>query len=276
MKNEPDQQSLIPGLHRVKEAFPLSSVLNGHGDTWVSAHRERNRTWFELYSRIDALCHKVRAQLRWDANDPQRRFVNALYHRSLSLFESVYVIAEKGFMAESRILSRSLLELTFVLVAALKDKTFPEKYASGIAASETKLLNQSLPHLTQYLPQEKLEKLKKQQRGLQPASKGINPNKVEPISILAGLHDRYDTAYRALCRSTHVGPHDLDQYLVLDQQRRITGFQYGPSSDHFEMSMFISADTMMLILRSVCPYNNIDAIQEWMQLAGELTKLGKA
>lgn len=252
----------------------LISSLNGE---WVATHRERNRAWFETYKRLDLLCHRVRAKLRCPKNDKPRFFVDALYLRSLGLFEAISILAEQGLVGESLIISRSLLELCFVLVAAAKDKDFAKECLSGSDVSELRLMRCSLPRLKDQVPAELMQRLEMRQQELERASKSVTGANIEETSKRAGLHDRYDLDYRALCRYTHFSPYNLDQYLAMDMDKQceVVGFRWGPSDHNFGLSMTESAHTMMEIVKTVCSYHNLDERGELDRIASELARLGR-
>lgn len=258
----------------MNDPFPnQDSIACGGYGQWIAKHREQHRKWFDLFRRIVSLCHSVRQNLSWNASDRQQLFVISLYLRSISLFEGVYVLAEKGLMAESRILSRSLLELSFILGAALKDRTFADGYVSSWNVRERKLRTQALPHLEQGGAAESVARISAQLRECEAASEGVNELKIEAISHLAGLHQLYETEYRALCRNTHIGLHDLDQYLVREEANRVTAFQWGPSDNHFEFSVKQPMHTMLQVVAAFFHSQQIDESTEWKRLAEELVAL---
>ena len=50
----------------------------------------------------------------------------ALYMRTLTLYQSIYFIAQRGLLAETRILLRSLIETVFYLAALSNDESISQ------------------------------------------------------------------------------------------------------------------------------------------------------
>lgn len=198
--------------------------------------------------------------------DQQQFFIISHYLRSISLFESACILAGKGLMAESRILSRSLLELTFILVAAVRDKDFVTEYVSSKDIEERKLRSQSLPFLREFLSAEMTEKIEAQLDEYEVKSKDTTKWEIWKIADLAELRCLYETDFRVLSGSTHIGSRDLDQYLVKNERGHLIGFQWGPSDDYLELSVSLPMHSMLLILDSVCRKYEIDESEEMARI----------
>jgi hypothetical protein len=197
--------------------------------------------------------------------DPQPLMVACLAARGLSHFQATLLLAQRGMMPEARVVTRSLLEVTFRLAAIAQHAEIAREYIL-----EDNRLRKDL--------MERLDKLSANGRGSFTVAErdaaraaidaaldeyGGKKYSVYWYAEQAGMADFYNSAYALLSVTVHAQARDLQHYAETDESGRITSLILKPNDDGASIVLMAVQECLLVILeqaQSVFP-NSVVAEQ---------------
>lgn len=175
--------------------------------------------WFEVADSFNKLGMDVLSSHNVDLNIEQQKFVSILYARTLSQFQAILVLTERGLIVEARTIVRSAAEALFLLVALTKDATICDLLHGAHYISETKRFNGILSELSKNKALFELdiaetnlviEKLKNQSKK--------NMHSTDVLAKMTGLTTLYETIFRSTSGdATHATLGLINQHIVRDR-----------------------------------------------------------
>jgi hypothetical protein len=94
--------------------------LGEHMVGWILKIRSNHSDFFDLAADMNKLSQKVLFDLKANSRNPHEIIMESLFIRCLNTFQGLVLLAERGMMAQSRILARALMEALFRLCALSK------------------------------------------------------------------------------------------------------------------------------------------------------------
>ena len=199
----------------------------------VERIRSQHAPWFNLADRAHGIAVRALPMIRPPVEDNQRLVAAALYGRTLTSFESAYLLAERGLSADARSLVRALVESTIVLCAlAVDPPSVLDQLLCRELVNRRKLLNAWLedPEAIAAMSEEKKTMFREslaEVRRMRPDLKD-DPIDVRRLAGTCGLLSMYNTAYRMLSSdSAHASLQSLEHHIKANSSE-ILGLKYGP------------------------------------------------
>ncbi len=167
----------------------------------------------------------------------------SLFLRISSLYQGVLLTSELGMYAEPRILLRSMLETLFSLCFVVSNEKNTEKYAIRSFANKKKLLNKLKSTTSSVIKDIRSNISDEQIEELNRIIKEVGAEELKTITLAteSGLTDHYHTAYSLLSESVHSTADDLENHLLLDENREAIGFKFEPCNKDIAKNL-ISAE----------------------------------
>jgi len=238
-----------------EEGF-LSEEIKKYQDQIVS----KFQSLFALGKEVNQFAHKVKYELRVHNEDVQQMIAACALIKLHNNFQTIYILCTYGLVNDAKIILRSMLEILFILKLSCEDYKFVEKYVMADQIYRQKLLNvaKSNPdgvfdETRQYATEEVLNKIKQDIE-----ANDIQELKIEQLAQRAGMKSHYDTAYRMLCNPTHSGARSLEGYLMFDEDKKISGLNFGPTDEDIDLVMITAIDNMGIGLVSILNFFKID------------------
>ncbi|MBI4661492.1 MAG: hypothetical protein HY735_21940 [Verrucomicrobia bacterium] len=122
----------------------MTTFINDGFCVWRERNREWHRDLFALHEAIDSLGHTALGLTGFSQDDKLKMSVVLILVRALSMFEAMHLLAERGLIAEFRLLGRCLLELAFNLGALIKADGFFDEYVAKSLRERKKLLEKTI------------------------------------------------------------------------------------------------------------------------------------
>jgi hypothetical protein len=184
----------------------------------------------------------------------------ALYLRSLSLYQAIFILCKKGITGESNILLRSLYEIKYLAIALSKYPDLVFEYL-GQEAIEMKHILKDSKKWDKSFPQGL--SLKEVEDKLKEVETEINTNKLKKKTIKnfaeeANMLMDYEMNYSILCLTGHSNIYDIKKHFVLDEEGIIKTFNWGPNKNNVTTILGNSTETMFAI---VDPLRDIFSLQ---------------
>lgn len=216
--------------------------------------RNLYKTKYDLYQEINQFAHTVLNDCYAKiGTSVVKLLIVSLYIRCLTIYQSILFVSERGMLAETRILLRSIIEVCFYIKAVCKDENILNVLHVKDEQQKLRSVNRIIHSKTKIKNLPSLEELNKKKIEIEERIKNI-PAKAkgtEELSELAGMHDYYLTVYTPLCNSVHTNAIDLEMYLDMENNK-IIGLSYGPTDDKISLNL---STAMEVILNSMGAMN---------------------
>lgn len=213
--------------------FRTSGFLSSELAPWAAETREQHKKWFGFAEEVNKLGMKVRHALQPASDSEQQLIGTLLFTRALQSFQAVILLAERGMIADARLLARSCAETTILLGGLATSSGFSAKlieshYKHKLAIAQSLLADQEA----------RLDLTLSQIANLESVVHAINteyPNKVlreikyEQVARDAGLLSIYNTIYRGLSGdAAHPTLDALNRHLKSDDAGNIEATVFRP------------------------------------------------
>lgn len=244
------------GHMSINEEGFLSEEIKRYQDHIVSKYQ----SFFTLGKEVNQFAHKIKYELAIHNEDVQQMIAACALIKLHNNFQSIYILCTYGLIIDAKIILRSMLEILFILKLSCKDSKFVKKYVKADQIYRQKLLNAAknnpdgvFDEARQYATEEVLNKLK-----LDIETNKIQGLGIEQLAKDAGMKAHYDSAYRLLCNPAHSGARSLESYLMFDENKKVSGLNFGPTDSDIDLVMITAIDNLCIGLASILNFFKID------------------
>jgi len=237
-------------MSSLREAGFLSAEIN----EWIQKHRKENTKWFSLSDRCSKLGQQILLSLKMNNNDLQRILVALWFNRLLSHFQAIVLLTERGMLYEAQILLRTLVEVSFSLIAVAEHQEICQEFLQDDKVQQLKALNtyMNLPKRlrTQDEQQPDISNLIGTLKS-EIYSKKYKELKTEYIAQRAGMTDYYNTIYGSLCSTVHSRIRDLESHLLLNEGDEVKQLNWGPDVSRLDTVLLTANETLIISMKKV-------------------------
>lgn len=240
--------------------FPLSKrfFLDPELGRIVAHVQEAHKVHFDFVHRLSELAHEALFDAKVTKTDLQQLLLASLQHKALTSFQAVVLLGERGLPSETRVVLRTLLEVTFRIVAIAKDKNVGRAYVLEDELHRKKFINKYKmlsDEIRNKVTEEVLSDLKSTiEQNIK--DKDIKELKTQWFAQRADMMDFYNTAYAVLSDSVHVNVRNLESALQLDESGDIVRLNYGPNDEDLDTHLLTASEALLISLHAV--YSVID------------------
>ncbi len=257
-----------------------SGYLSVEIDEWIEKHRKKALPWFELCESINKFSHSIMFSIEVHNKYLPELIAASLYVRSMSCFQGVIIMAERGMINEAKSLLRCLLECMFTIVAIHKDENVAMQLVLGDLLQRKDYLKAYKRTKEGQITHESKPSLEDIERLMQDIENSIQKEKVikltkRDLAEKAGLATIYDTAYKLLSSTIHANVRDLEQYLDLNKSNEVKKILWGPDVSEIDFVLFIAADSMLHILEVISKIFVLSFDELWKEILNNFNKLKK-
>ncbi len=223
---------------------------------WIKKFRSEYSEVFNLADETNRFCQKSVFQLDAHSKHLHEILVATLYIRTLSNYQAVILLAERGMMPEARTITRAMLETVFSLCAVAKSEQLATDYVREDQKKRLKFLNKfkefhgDLPKDVDVDEIEELENRLKEDI----KQKKIKERTTKQWAEEAGLSNWYLTAYALLSDSVHTKVRDLERYLVVNGNHEIKEFKWGPDDTGMDEILLTAIEAILIALKSTLDF----------------------
>ncbi len=188
-------------------------------------------------------------------NTAQRFCIAPLVIKSLHKAHALNLLVKERLVEEAETILRILIEVSFVIGALMKDRTFVAQYARSAYVQKRRELhnwvlgNQQLP-----MPILKPDQVRELEEQIERLTTIIKEHKIKAISIKeyaekCGLLAIYFINYSRLSSSVHSGPLDIDKFMKKNAEERLLSIG-PPDPGRPDVLLWVGVETMVRILKS--------------------------
>lgn len=212
--------------------------------------------YLSFYKIINEDAHKIlNDSYALIGDSPEKLVLSSLYMRSLTIYQSIYFLYEKGFYAEPRILLRSLIEALFYLSASTKDSNVIQTLRLKDEKQKLKMVKKVINSDTKLRDLQNKEELTTIKNEIEKRIDvfSVKDLGIEELSKIADLHDYYLTVYSLLCLSVHNNFTDLESNLVINNGV-IVSLSYGPTDNKLVLNLATAMEAIVLSMKEMNNY----------------------
>jgi len=246
---------------------------------WIKKNRNQNSKWFNLCKEINRFSHTTMFKMIVHNKCKLELMVALLYIRSMSNFQGVIIMAERGMVNEAKTLLRCLMECGFAVVAIDKDKTIVDRLILDDRIQQLEKLKAIKRNIENGVPLPKdafsIDEIKTLIRNVKSEIKKSNIKKftTRDLAKIAGLIKTYDSAYKVLSSTIHVNVRDLEQYLELNEKGEIKQLLSGPDVKEIGMILLAASEIILTMLESISNIFSLSYDKTWYIILKEFNKL---
>ena len=236
-----------------EEGFLSEDIIN-----YLHFNLSNHKDLFDFYRKVNVFAQDYSFKMVIPKSDYQKLCLGVLYLRSLSTFQSIYILSSRGILNETKVLIRTQFEIVFQLVAISKHKDLGLKFIQQELIQKKKLVNKTKfwsEALRKKFPEEESNKMILELQN-EIKNKHIREISTKEYAEKADLLDFYNTGYAMLSFAVHANISDLGKHLVFDSNGIVSSFSWGPNDDNLKNLLATSIENKMIIL------NNLDSVFE--------------
>ncbi|NTW33522.1 MAG: hypothetical protein HGB12_13025 [Bacteroidetes bacterium] len=237
--------------------------------TWIEKHHDYNCQIFNLCKKINKLAQNLLLSLEPEKTNGQKILASILFSRVISHFQGIYILAERGMVAESRSLLRGMLDATFSVVALSKNENLVCEFVNDDLWQRMKCLNSfcNLPKDIKKRHRVRSSKLKTLVESIQKEidEKNIKPLTSEYLAQKADMLGHYNTLFVILSSSIHSRARDMTQYLGEGEIDDLEALKWGPDVKGLDNILLSACDCIFISARNITNLFNIQNLHESFQ-----------
>lgn len=228
----------------------------------VATVREKLGEWRRLYFDLNQFAQSLFYTLKVNNRNAQQLIVYSAFYRSLTAYQVVFLLVERGNDIETKIILRSATEAALLAMAVAKSKEFVVKFIKADEDTRRKLLKKTLAvtgeltaaghklYLTP-LQLEEMEKELKDLEGKKATGELVLEIRREEIARVAELLPLYLQHFAYFSLYTHLTPSGMRDLLVRNEKGEITDFRTGVSDDDALSNLRVAIVLLITTLEAV-------------------------
>ncbi|MGC9520064.1 MAG: DUF5677 domain-containing protein [Desulfuromonadaceae bacterium] len=118
-----------------------SGFLSREIEHYIEKHRVENKPWFLLSEKCNELGQEILNTIEISRGDLQRMLAALWFSRTLTHFQAVVLLIERGMLYEAQIILRTLIEVLFSLVSLSKNPDMGQEFLKDEKVQHLKALN---------------------------------------------------------------------------------------------------------------------------------------
>ena len=239
-------------------------------DSWIKKYQTENSELYDFYLDINQFAHKKVFELSIHDDNGQEVIASSLYMRLLSQYQSVLILSERGMVNEAKIILRAMLDGLFILSAISKDEKYMRYYINEDIDKRIELLKYIKDNKEEFFEyantvmtkeeiQSLLLELKEKKETLE--KEGFKRKKrlsTREWAELSGMEEMYYKIYSQFNYAVHGLARELEQYVIKNDSGDISGLNWGPDAEGFDIILNTSADVLVKVLDVICDLFSLD------------------
>ena len=228
-----------------------------------------------LAKKLNEYSQTYQYNLHPQNNNKVELFTVTLFARSLSTYQAVLLLAQKGMEHQTNMLVRCLMEVVFRLKALAIDHAFIDMLKIDDNHRDYKRVQNfiDLKNMKQTKDND-YDRACKMRIGIRKEKKEINPDSIPELTIiniakLAKMTDQYLIKYSHYSADIHCATGSLMSHFILDADGQINGLKNEPSTGSYENCIMHSMYLLLIVLESTNKIFNYDLDEKFEILCNE-------
>lgn len=246
-------------------------------ELYVSHVRKAHAGSLDFAYRLNEFGNRALFSVGVPQDDRRRLLLSTLLGRILTAFQASIIVCERGLPLEAQVLLRTVLEITFKVVAIANDEEVAQLFMDEGLINKRKKY-EKLQKITSTDFQAQLDEMREGHQKLAARIKdeGIKALTAFDFAKRAGLENFYHSAYSVLSDAVHATVNTLDETLNLDSQGELVGLRYGFSDKNLDDHMFTACESLIISLKAALSSIAPGLLQEVAELHIEFEQIYSA
>jgi len=230
---------------------------------------------FKLAKELNQFSMRFLGKQVIDYKSHYKVIIHTLLIREIEIFQAVYLLLERGMMAASKNLTRSMLEILFTVVALQKKPELLQCYLDQNEKNHFKALRAALcfkgKDLVASLSSHNIKAiLEKKEAEIN--EKALKTLSIKRWAIEAELEDFYNLYYVTYSTATHSSLASLDDH-VDEESSGVISLALGPSNKDFYEVFKCCLSSLINLMNSVGKVYNVNLSDDLDKFANILNRL---
>lgn len=245
-------------------------------DRYVSHVRIAHADSLDFAYRLNEFGNRALFAVGVSQDDERGLLLSTLLGRILTSFQASIIIVQRGLPLETQLLLRTVLEITFKIVAIADDEEVAQLFVGEGLINKRKKY-EKLRKMTSSDFRTQLDEMREEHQNLAAKIKdgGIKALTTFDFAKRAGLENFYHSAYSLLSDAVHSTVNTLEDTLNLDQGE-LVGLKYGFSDKDLDVHVFTACESLIISLKAALAAIGPDLLPEVVELHNEFDKIYSA
>jgi hypothetical protein len=240
------------------------------------AHYKEHKQIFDVCYKINTFTHTLKSEVEIDPHNCRQVIASCLFIKIMNGFQAIILLFLKGLEAEAKIITRTVLESLFVLKAITDNEGEVRIFLNTDKLKQEKLLKKIFKYdneniyiaLKEKLTEEMLEELSQSNK-----KERIKDIKVYEWAKKADLLEYYCYVYEALNPEVHPNVRNLEKYLVVDDNQKITEIDCTPKILDIFNTLVTACSILIITLECLCQIFLLSHEKELEEFDQELVRM---
>lgn len=235
-------------------SFNEEGYLGGEIDAISESIHKEYKDLFDYCYELNSFAQKVKFEFNIHQDILQEIIASCLFVKILNGFQAGIILFKKGLSSEGKIITRTIIEGTFILGAICKDRKLAEQFIETDKAKRLRLINSILNGSELMYGSLKSEVTNEMKISLQKEieEKNIVNLSAEQWAQKADLNGLY-TPYRVLSDDVHPNARTLENYyLGVDNGNNIISIESGWSTHFLSETVSTAASSLLIAVDCMC------------------------
>ncbi len=224
----------------------------------ISEIQKNNIDAYNLVTELNVFSQKFQYSLSAKRNFPNQILATSMYARSLSTFQGVLLLANKGMVHQTQMLLRCLIEIAFRIKALAIKPEFIDRLKIDDNYRDLDTCQGFIDLKNRYSEKdETYDRAKALRIEIRAENKLLDPNKLKGLSVKeaaksAEMLDMYNLNYSTYSSDIHCSLKSLYKHFRLDENKMIASIINEPTSDDYDKTIYYSIYIFCIVIDSVC------------------------
>ena len=223
---------------------------------------------FNLYREVHLFAQRFKYELKPTQVEVQKIIVVALFVKALLTYQSIYVLITNCLTNDAENLLRTLFDSVVRIKYCLKGEEFFERYAHSHNRKILGWLEEAKKHPDEFPPEMQtrgniIKRIEEVKADLKSAG---DPKEIKTWEMAkeCGLMKLYNTFYRTASDGVHANLSNLEQFLHIDEKKRVESFQLGPtlSKENIAFPSIFSVELLLIAMGELAIFFGVKTIEE--------------
>ncbi len=235
-------------------SFEVSGFLSEDLVGYRNHIREKFSDLYGEVLRVNEYAQQIQYKLDINKENPDELVTAILYARTISTYQALILVSERGMLQQVKMLLRCMLESLFPLVAISENEGYSKELISEDEIERLKALNKLIRYKERNGEEDK--DLEDARRLAATVKQNIGKNGIKKIGVedtarKAKLIDWYDTIYSHLSNTIHPSMRSLEEHLHIDADNDLEALKNESETEGLDTLYIAAIESMLFAVKAI-------------------------
>lgn len=262
----------------VKKDFSLRGFFGRESARWEKRNRKELKDWFKFCEVLNTLACSIPGELKLRRGDNQQLIAACLFFTTHKRFQAAMLLCARGLIQEASAVARVTFEALVLLKNVCQSQEFTQAYIDEDTRRKLTLLNVAQTHddddtlagLRDMAEEGAIEELRSEVEALETTY----PKSIWTLAQRVDMAADYDTQYRGLSNSAHIGVRVLqEEFLNLDESGDLASIRLTPSTKGCETVVVTASENLIQAIAAIRTFFDLPFDPKVSELHEQLSQL---